>query len=189
MHISNSAYDYSLPGGSDGGLPHNIIAWLRVVSDCCKIRYEAFKYTEFFFSKYLSLHTHTSSTTNDHLTDVAVSVSPLTLAVSIDPSTLYPRGGLTGNIPDYLPTLFFPKTYIYYYPYFCIPLLPIFFLIILVLLLWVPSCTHLTDMKLFSCYSSQEAWWSLSFNKEGKFLGSNRIRTQFLQKLIQYASI
>ena len=109
MHISNSAYDYSLPGGSDGGLPHNIIAWLRVVSDCCKIRYEAFKYTEFFFSKYLSLHTHTSSTTNDHLTDVAVSVSPLTLAVSIDPSTLYPRGGLTGNIPDYLPTLFFSQ--------------------------------------------------------------------------------
>ena len=28
-----------LPDSSDAGPPHNIIAWLRVVSACCKIRY------------------------------------------------------------------------------------------------------------------------------------------------------
>ncbi|XP_066313501.1 uncharacterized protein [Miscanthus floridulus] len=33
-----AAYGHSLPGGSDDGLPHNIIAWLGVVSACCKIR-------------------------------------------------------------------------------------------------------------------------------------------------------
>jgi hypothetical protein len=32
-------HDYSLPDSSDAGPPHNIIAWLRVVSACCKIRY------------------------------------------------------------------------------------------------------------------------------------------------------